>query len=295
MNLSATRLAHSAMLLFTALVATSFTTGGLIAKTIAPEALTALRCLIAAVIFAAVAWTMGALRIPGLADCGRYAIIGFVLAVFFVTMFEALRWADPLSAGAVFTLLPVMTALMGWAINRERPRLTASLALAAGALAALWVLFDADLERLSRFSIGKGELIFLFGCLAYAAYAPLVKRFHHGEPLVLMNLWALIFALVFVVLYGASSIIETDWRAMPFTTYAGIAYLAVFTTALTFFLVKSASLVLPGFKVMAYTYLLPSFVALYEGILGHGWPPSSVTAGILVSALTVLSIAKARS
>ena len=82
----------------------------------------------------------------------------------------------------------------------------------------------------------------------------------------------------------------TDWRAVPWWTYLGIAYLAVFTTAITFYLIKSASLVLPAAKVMAYTYLLPAFVALYEALIGHGRPDIGVIAGIAVTAAAVAVI-----
>ena len=46
----------------------------------------------------------------GLGALLRYAAIGLTMVLFFVSMFEALRWTDPLSSGALFTLVPLMAA-----------------------------------------------------------------------------------------------------------------------------------------------------------------------------------------
>ena len=70
-----------------------------------------------------------------------------------------------------------------------------------------------------------------------------------------------------------------------------IAYLAVFTTAGTTFLVQFAVLRLPAAKVLAYNYLTPSFVIVYEGLLGHGWTTASVAAGALVTMAALLLLA----
>ena len=67
----------------------------------------------------------------------------------------------------------------------------------------------------------------------------------------------------------------------------------VFTTAGTFFLLQFAALRLPAAKVLAYNYLTPTFVILYEGLLGHGWTSASVVAGALVTVLGLAVMALA--
>ena len=68
---------------------------------------------------------------------------------------------------------------------------------------------------------------------------------------------------------------------------AAVAYLVVFATALSFFLLQYASMHLPSAKVFPYAYLTPSFVIVLEVILGHGLPSPSIAAG---AALTVLGL-----
>lgn len=284
-------LAHGAMLLFTGLIATSYSVGGLIAGALAPSALTALRFLLAGLIFAAVLAARRQLAWPKPSSLLRFGAIGFLLAAYFVSMFEALRWTDPVSAGAVFTLVPVMSAAIATPLLGQRFGPRVWLGLAVGAAGALWVLFDGNLARLAAFHLGHGELIFLPGCLAYAAYAPVVRKLHRGESLAEINFFAILMGGLFTGLYGFRDIAATPWASLPWPVYLGIAHLAVFTTAATFLLIKFASLHLPAAKVMAYTYLLPAAVALDEGLIGHGWPSWPVVAGIAIAAMAVAIIA----
>ena len=281
---------HGAMLLFTALVGTSFTVGAMITHALAPEALTALRFLVAVAVMAGVVALTPGWRTVRLADGLRYLWIGLLLIVFFVTMFEALRLTDPLSLSAEFTLVPLLSALIGWPLNGQSLRGSTLGWLLIGTGGALWVLFDGSLAKLMALHPGRGEALFLLGVAAYAAYSPFVKRLHRGESLAQINLMALLAGLVLLGLYAPRTIVSADWAHVSPGVYAGIAYLAVMTTAVTFFLIKYASLRLTSAKTMAYTFLLPAFVAAYEGMLGHGWPSMVVIAGMAVTGLAVAMI-----
>ena len=67
-----------------------------------------------------------------------------------------------------------------------------------------------------------------------------------------------------------------------------------FATALCFFLIQFASVRLPASKVVAYVYLTPAFVILFEALAGHGWPSLSVVAGAAVTVLGLLVLARVR-
>ena len=280
--------AHGAMLVYAFLVSTSFPVGAAITRGLDPVVLTCLRFALAALTFAAVVTAAGEWRRPSLGGLLRYAAISLTMAGFFVLMFEALRWTDPLSAGALFTLTPLMTAVIGYLAVRQRCSPGQLACLLLGAPAAAWVVFDGHVERLLALDLGYGELLFLGGVLCFAAYSPAVKRLHRGESLLLVTFWVLACGALLLALYGAPRILATDWGAVPGGVFLGIAYLAVFNTAVTFYIAKYASLRLQAFKVMAYTYLTPAFVVLLEGALGRGWPSASVIAGIAATAAVTL-------
>lgn len=279
--------AHLAMLGFAALISSSFTVGGLIASGMDPVALTFWRFVLAGLIFLAVLLATERIPRPSAGDLGRYLFIGLLLAVYFALMFEALRWTDPLSAGVVYTMIPAMTAVFSLAVLGQRTSLRQVVALAIAGAGALWVLFRGDLAAMARFHVGYGEWVFLIGCVAYAAYPVAVKALHRDESAAALTFWSLATGTVLLAAWGWRAIADTHPAEVPAGVWLGILHLAVFSTAISFFLIKYASLRLPGAKVMAYTFLIPALVALLEGAIGHGWPSPAVLAGVAVTALAL--------
>ena len=49
------------------------------------------------------------------------------------------------------------------------------------------MIFRADLAALKAMAIGRGEAIYFVGCVAHAAYAPLIRRLNRGEPAVVFT------------------------------------------------------------------------------------------------------------
>lgn len=278
---------HLAMLAFSALVAGSFSLGVLAAPQIDPGALSVARFVLAGVLVGAAALATTGLPRSAWAAPWRYLVLGGLLAAYFVLMFEGLKTAPPVSAAAVFTLTPVMAAGFGWLFLRQRLTGRMALALAVGGFGALWVIFRADLRALIAMEIGRGEVIYFVGCIAHAAYAPLVRKLNRGEPAVVFTFGMMLAGTVLLTLYAGPAVLATDWAALPGIVWVTLVYVAVAASALTFVLLQYASLRLPAAKVMAYTYLVPSWVILWEIALHGAVPPGLVLVGV---ALTVLAL-----
>lgn len=279
---------HLAMLTFSALVAGSFSLGSQVANQIAPAALNAARFAIAAVVIGTLAAATGKLRREAFAAPWRYLLLGGLFAAYFVLMFEGLKTAAPISAAAVFTLTPILAGLFGWWLLRQVTTPRMALALAIGAAGALWVIFDGDWQVAQRFHIGRGEAIYFLGCIAHAAYTPMVRKLNRGEPAVMFTFGMLLAGFLLLTLYGWSDIRATDWAALQPIVWIGLFYLAIFASAATFVLLQFATLRLPSAKVMAYTYLTPSWVILWEIALGHGAPSGLVLVGIVLTVVALV-------
>ena len=284
-------LGHLAMLLFALLVAGSFSLGALAAPHIGPSALNAFRFLLGTMVIGAIALALTGGRIPRPVAPWRYLILGALMAVFFVTMFVGLLHSDPVSTGAIFTLMPLFGALFGLLILGQVPSKVVLASLLFAGLGAVWVIFRGDIDALLAFDLGYGEAIFLVGVACHALYSPLVRRFNRGEVLIGFTFWTMAATGLWIVAYGAREILATDWLSLPLVVWVAILYLVIFTTSITFFLMQFASMRLPSSKVLAYTYLTPSFVILIEGLLGHGWAPVSVLAGALVTVMGLVMLA----
>lgn len=279
---------HLAMVVFSALVAGSFSLGSMAANDIEPAALNAVRFLIGGIVIGTFAMATCGIDRRAFRAPWRYLVLGLLLILFFVLMFEGLKTAPPVSAAAVFTLTPVMSAGFGFLLLRQiiTPRM--ALALAIGAIGALWVIVRGDVTALLALRIGPGEMIYFVGCFFYALYTPMVPKLHRGEPAVVFTFGTMLVGFAILVLYGWRDIRATDWLDLPGIVWVTIAYTALLASAVTFVLQQFASLRLPAAKVMAYTYLTPSWVILWEMVLGHSVPPSLVLAGIGLTVVALL-------
>jgi len=285
--MSGYRREHLAMLLFSALVAGSFSLGSMAANEISPMSLNTARFLIAGLLIGGVAMATTGLRRSDFAAPWRYLVLGGMFAIYFVLMFEGLKTATPVSTAAVFTLTPLMSAGFGYLLLRQITTVRMALALSIGAIGALWVIFRADLAALLRFRVGTGEAIYFWGCVAHAIYTPMVRKLNRGEPAIVFSFGVLVAGFVVLLAYGWRDLVATDWLALPLIVWITLAYVSIAASSITFVLLQFAVLRLPASKVMAYTYLVPSWVILWEVALGNRAPRGLVLAGI---GLTVVAL-----
>jgi drug/metabolite transporter (DMT)-like permease len=280
------------MLFFSALVAGSFSLGSMAAPHIAPQALNAVRFVLAAVLLGALVMATGGIDRAALRAPWRYLVLAAFFSSYFVLMFEGLKTGAPVSMSAVFTLTPIMAAGFGWLLLRQvlTPRM--ALALTIGGAGALWVIFRADLQALLAFNIGRGEAIFFVGCVAHAVYTPLVPTLNRGERPVVFTFGTLIAGAILLLIVGAPALRATDWAGLPPIVWITIAYTSVFASATTFLLLQYASLRIPSAKVMAYTYLTPSWVILWEMALARPLPPALIFIGVVMTIAALVLLLK---
>lgn len=269
---------HVAMLTFSLLVSLSFFFGHIVARDIDPGALMAVRFAVAGLSLWVLLFAFGQKPVWHLP--WSFVLIGGCMALYFITMFEALRLTTAVATAAVFTLTPVLAAGFGLLILRQRTGPYVLGALAIGAAGAIWVIFRADLQAVLRFQLGPGEAIFAIGVLAHGAVPALVRKTCADITPLQSAFGTTLGALVVTLIYAAPAIIGTQWLALEPRVWWVVAYLALVTTAATFFLLQYASARLPGPKVMAYTYLVPSWVVFWEVTVRGQWPAPAIFLGI---------------
>ena len=278
---------HLAMLCFSALVAGSFALGVMVANDISPMALNAVRFWIAAGIVGAFAYARVGVSRKDLEAPWRYVLLAAIFTLYFVLMFEGLKTAPAVSASAVFTLTPILTAGFGFLLMRQVLTRRMALALLIGGIGAVWVIFRADVSAMLAFDVGRGEAIYFLGCISHALYTPLVPRLNRGEHVLVFTFLVLLVGAILLTLAGWRDLMATNWADLSTLVWLTIGYVAIFASATTFTLLQFASLRLPSAKVMAYTYLTPSWVMLWVIALGQGLPPALVLPGV---ALTIVAL-----
>ena len=286
---------HMAMLGFSAAASGSFSLGALVANDIAPGALTAARFLVSALVLAVLGWVLPGVGRGGqrgfaradLAGLWRYGLLSLLFGGYFVLMFEGLKTADPLSTGAIFTLLPLMAGLVAWPLLGQHlgPGLVA--VLLVGAAGAVWVIFRGDTDAMLRLDLGRGEGMYALGCVLHAFYTPLLRRLNRGEGALVTATLVSAAGFVLLGLWYWRDLSLTDWAALSPLVWVTLIYLALIATALTATAMQFAAQRLPASKVSAYTYAIPVWIILWEAALGHGGPGLVVLPGIALIALAL--------
>lgn len=283
--------AHAGMVLFSLLVAGSFSVGGMIAREMDPLVASLLRFIITTAVLAGITIVMFRQPLGRPTRPHRFIVTGLLLAFYIITMFIALQYTSPVSAGAVFTLMPLMSAGFAYVLMGQKTRPGVLLSLLVAAAGAVWVVFRGDVDAILSFDVGRGEILYFFGVLAHAVYAPLLRRYQGDDHPVAFGFWVNAAATAFIFLATIPALSSVGLAEVTLKMWLLLTYIAVMATTLTFLLMQYALLRLPSSKVVGYGYLAPTTVIIMEGLLGHGWASLTVMVGALITACALIIMA----
>lgn len=280
--------AHLKMLIFTALISLSFPIGSHITAQLDPLVVTWVRYLLASLLFIALLIGQKQFKVPGARDIARYTLISLPALCYFVAMFIALQDTSALDTSALYTTVPLMSAVLAAVVFRRRTSLTVIFALLGGMLGAGLIIFRGDLSAAASIDLTTSNKIYLLGCFAMALNPIVVKKLYRGESVTYMTCWTLICATGLLTLGAGSKLLSIHWSAVSWDIWLGIGYLAVFATALSFFLFQQGSVSLAPEQVSAYTYLIPVMVLIVNRFMGHIEPWSHVGFGVAIVMLSMM-------
>lgn len=283
--------AHWGMLLWAVLLASSFLAAGEVSPSIDPMLLTGLRLFFSALMFLPmlVLNNTSPISAKGLL---AHAGLGLLLAVYFGSLFEALRYTSAVTTATLYTLVPLMTLFFEVFLlpgSAQKKRLLPMLVAALGAL--LLILKGASVNELpSLYAVS----IYGIGCLAMAFYSPLSQRLKanvlKGRDPVAMTFWNMLFGALFLfAVCGFSG----GWRSaaeLSRLDLGWLMYLAVFGTLGTFWLLHRAIGVLAPSTVISYVYLSTLFVTVFQWFWLQQAPPSLQIAGALLVGVGMLAL-----
>lgn len=274
---------HALMLLSIILIASSFPVGATITHALPPAVMMFIRFLLAALLFSPYVVFRNGFTVPKTKQSINYIIISVPLVTFFWCMFESLRHTSLLNTGALFTLVPTITAILAYLINRDSITRLRATGIILGTIGALWIVFRGDWKAFMSLSLNYGDLVFILGCLSLGLYNVLIKRLYSNEPMELMTFWVLCWGSFWLLLLSLGDLKTIEWSKIGINVYAGVAYLSLFTTLVTFFLMQFSIVRLGATKVSAYNFLTPVFVIALSVVLGmESFIPITVPGMLLV-------------
>lgn len=147
--------------------------------------LTLLRYGIGALLFAAtLALVEGRRALDGEGRWPLLALFGaFGYAGFSLLMFAGLRMTRPEHGAVIMTTMPLMSALLAWAVDRVRPRAATLLAIAVAGTGVALVVTRGDPASLGHDGSVAGDLLILAGAACWVVYTFGATRFRAWSPL----------------------------------------------------------------------------------------------------------------
>lgn len=260
---------HLSVLLFTVLISTSFPLGQYLTAELPPLVVTWTRFVLGALFFAGLLLSRRSWQWPSASMMLRYSLLSLLVCFYFWSMFEALEKSDPVEVAAIYTLVPLFTAMIA-RVAGQHLKQRQWVMLLVGLLAAVWIIVGGSVDRLLILRIDDGSLIYLWGCMAFAANPVLVQSGLKEQPILSSTFWLLLFAALwltpFVPMYLDTAVVAELSAGIIW----GVVYMGLVVTALTFMLFHYASVRLKSAQVMAYSYLVPVMVMLMA--VGAGQP-----------------------
>ena len=272
------------------LMASSFVVSGEIVPYSPPLATTGLRFALALLVILPVLWLLKARQINLEQNCATkktvmhkqvftqlyseliqkqilqpYLFISASLVVFFIGMFEALETTTALNTSVIYTLLPLVGLLISRLWLKEQISLGKLTGFVMGSLAALTLLFSS--KGSGPLVWNSGDLLFFVSALFLALHVVAVQKWgSRVEPLT--GAFLIVFlgcVLLLPLVLFSGSLKQVQWGKIDFWLY--YLHLTLFTTVLTFvlqqWLVKHAG----ANKLLAFSYTIPLWVALYNAVV----------------------------
>lgn len=190
---------------------------------------------------------------------GWNAVKTLALGVLGVTLNQACYAAGmarttPDRAALLYCTTPILVLLIGWARGNDAPsarRITGMVLAFAGVGVVL-----ADRGALQGSSVA-GDAIILCGAVCWATYSALSKELVRDHDPYAVTAVALIGGTVLFLPFGAHSVAQVDWTAIPAAAWAAVAFLAVFTSFIAYSAWFVAIRGLPPSRVAVFMYLQP--------------------------------------
>ncbi len=286
--------AHLLVLVATFLIAGSFIASQKLSGVIDPISLTLCRFVFASLILAPFIVFNKKYRIKVLTTLPRGMIIGLFYSLYFIGLFKALESTTALNTGTLFTLVPLLTAILSIFFLKQKFYLVQLITYIVGILGTCIVIFKGDLELFLNFQLNQGDIIFLFAIIAMALYSISTKLLHRkGDELIVLVFTTLLSGILWMFLSVVIMDIALQWEKLTGSLIYYMIYLIIGATLVTVYLYQQAAISIGPKKVMAYVYLNPVAIAfllfLLEGKTIGIW----VAIGIVISSFaTIILLSK---
>ena len=285
---------HLLVMLATILVAGSFLASEKLAGVINPVSLTLLRFVAAALLLSPIILSNSRWRGAVLTTLPRAMIISLFFFAFFICLFESLNTTTALNTGTLYTLVPLVTAILCMFVFSEGITAKQLVVYLLGGAGTVWVIFDARIDLLLSFALNEGDLLFLAGIFSMCCYSVSMKLLYRNDEMIVLIFCTLVGGSIWMGLALLISGQPLQWSLIQGQSVYYMAYLVVGATLATVYIYQKTIVVLGPSRVNAYIYLTPALVAALLLFIDGESIPMAVVPGILLSSVATVILQKGR-
>ena len=193
-----------------------------------------------------------------------------LLTLFFASLFAivlnqgsfifGVSLSSPGDASIITTSMPLWAMLLAAYILKEPITGRKIMGIAAGASGALLLIMGSRhiaADSPSGNAYIWGDLLVLFAQLCYAFYIVRYKNFVNKYSLFTIMKWMFTYAFIFTLPFSAGDLVHTGWANMDFTHVAGLAFIVVGGTFISYMLIVVGQKNLRPTVAGMYNYVQP--------------------------------------
>ena len=281
---------HFLVLLATLLVAGSFLVSEKLASTINSYSLTLLRFLGASFILFPFILYKARWRNKILPTMPRALLISVFYTAFFIGLFESLNTTSSLNTAAIFTLVPLITAIISGIIFKDKISTKHLLIYILGVIGTVWVVFGGDLNLLFSLSLKEGDYIFLIAIIFMSLYSIMMKLLYRNDEMIVLVFCTLLggsFWMAVVLLFSG---VPLQWGELNSESWLYMSYLIIGATLATVYLYQVTTISIGPSRVNSYIYLNPGLVAILLLIVNGITIPTIVIPGIVITLIATFAL-----
>lgn len=234
---------------------------------VSPFALSVYRMLGACLLF----WTVS-LLLPREKVARRDILLLLFASVFGIQLNQMLfLWGlsltSPIDSSIIATVVPVLTMVLATLFLREPITWLKSGGVLTGCAGAL-ILILVSQHGTGHTSSVKGDVLCLISAVSYATYLTAFRNVIVKYSPVTTMKWMFLFAAVVAVAIYYRPLTAVDYAALAPETWAGIGYVVVCSTFISYFMVPIGQRYLRPTVVSMYNYVQPVVAVLFTVAVG---------------------------
>lgn len=218
----------------------------------------------------------------------RALIISLFYSSFFILMFKALKTTSALNTATLYTLVPLLTAVLYMLFFKDKITIKQYFIYFMGIVGTCGVIFKGDINLLLSFTLNNGDYIFLAAIVFMAFYSISMKLFYKNDDTLVLVFCTLLGGAIWTGLSVLFLDIPLEWNLIQNEYILYILYISIAATLFTTFFYQKATILIGPKSVMSYIYLNPALVVLLSFLYEQKVISIEVFISIFVSALATI-------